>query len=200
MRKYLLGFVTFAFAFAILSISVFESSSSRHAFAAPLSSSKPVLEVQEIAIDYVLPYPGRILPDSPFWFFKAARDKVWLILTRNPLKKAEIRLLFADKRLGMSKVLFERQKAELAFLTLTKAEKYLETAMFEEDPTYLTKLATASLKHKQVIDEILKLAPEDAKPGIIKMQSYSKNIYTQTKNVLNSKGIPSPINPFDGEE
>ncbi|MEK7550274.1 MAG: DUF5667 domain-containing protein [Patescibacteria group bacterium] len=200
MRKYLLGFTTFAIAFAILSISVLESASPHYAFAAPSPSSQPTLGTQEITVDYILPYPGRILPDSSFWFLKAIRDKVWLTLTKNHLRRAELSLLFADKRLSMSKTLFERQKAELAFSTLTKAEKYLEMAMFEDDTTYLIKLATASLKHKQVIEEILKVAPEDAKPGIIKIQIYSENIYIQTKNALNSKGITSPINPFDGEK
>ncbi len=206
-KKYLYGIPFFALAFAILSISVLRSASARYAFATPPPG--PVLGNKAIAeIDYQLPYPGRILPDSPFWVVKAVRDRVWYSLTRNPSKKAELSLLFSDKRLAMSKMLFEKQKPELAFSTLTKGEKYLETAVSMEEEArkrgsdttdFLTKLTMGSLKHRQVINEILTVAPEDAKPGIIKMQDYSTNAYQKGRSALNFKGISSPKNPFDRE-
>jgi len=55
---------------------------------------------------------------------KAIRDKLWHVLTMDASKEAELSLLCSDKRLGMSKILFERGKPELAFSTLTKGEKY----------------------------------------------------------------------------
>lgn len=208
MRKYLLGILAFAFAFAILSISVFRSASVRYAFATPPST--PVLGSEDkIKIDYQLPYPGRILPDSPFWPVKALRDRLWHALTVNHSKAAELSLLCSDKRLGMSKILFERGKPELAFSTLTKGEKYLEEAVDHESEArkkgadtseILLKISNASLKHRQVIDEILTMAPEDAKPGIIKIEDYSTNAYNRTREALNSKGIPAPIDPFEGDK
>lgn len=208
MRRYLLGFLAFVFAFAILSVSVLKSASVRYAFATPFPFSV-LAEKTKMEIDYQLPYPGRILPDSPFWFIKASRDKLWHVLTTNHSKEAELALLFSDKRLAMSKILFERGKPELAFSTLTKGEKYLEEAISHEKEArergadtveFLLKVSKASLKHRQVIDEILIIAPEDAKPGIIKIQDYSKEAFNKNRETLNSKGIRSPINPFEGEE
>ena len=206
IRKYLLGFTLFVIAFAVLSVSVFKSASVRYAFATP--SPEPAGDTEKVDIGYTLPYPGRIMPDNPLWPVKALRDRVWYLLTTNPAKKTELALLFSDKRLGMSKSLFEKQKPELAFSTLTKGEKYLEESMIqakkagekgEDIYSFLGELSTASLKHRQVIGEILLTAPEDAKPEIIKTQDYSKNIYKETRDLLNSKGIAVPKNPFNGE-
>ncbi len=206
MRKYLLGLVTFAVAFGILSVSVLESASVSYVFATP--PPDPALESEIPEIDYQLPYPGRILPDNPFWVVKAARDKIWYTITVNPEKRAELALLFSDKRLAASKILFERKKPEIALTTLTKGEKYLEISWGNEElarqkgsetSALLTKLAIASLKHRQVIEEILPMAPEDARPHIIKVEDYSKALYKAASEALNSKGIPSPKNPFDGQ-
>ena len=107
-------------------------------------------------------FPGRVLPDSPFWPIKALRDKVWLWITTNPSREAELKLLFADKRLAMSQLLFEKEDYEVGYSTLTKAEKYLEEAGFAEKEgrksgmdtsEFLERLATAALYHYQVISE-----------------------------------------------
>lgn len=207
MRKYLLGFAVFILAFGILSISVLKSATPRYAFSSP--SPKPLTtETKEINVEYLLAYPGGILPDSPLWSVKAARDRFWYVLTFNPSKKSELALLFADKRLSMSKILFEREKPDLAFSTLTKAEKYLDIAVSEEAKArekgmdtadLLTKISLASLKHREVIEEILVLAPEDAKPEIIVIENKVKNVYKMTSEVLKSKGIAAPISPFSGD-
>jgi len=204
----LFGSFVFLLAFAILSISVFRSASPRYAFIGPLSVSAANEEGSGVEIDYLLPYPGRILPDSPLWPLKAVRDKLWHFFTFDTQKEAELSVLCSDKRLGMSKILFERGKPELAYSTLTKGEKYLEMALEHERKArekggdtveLLQKIANASLRHRQVIDEILNLAPEDAKPAIINIQNYSKQIYKEVSDVLSSKGITPPKDPFDGE-
>lgn len=208
MRKYLLGFGVFVLAFLILSISVLRSASPRYAFSSPSPKPDQKEKPSQVDINYTLPYPGRILPDSPFWPAKALRDKLWYFFSINTSKRAELLLLYADKRLVMSQMLFERQKPELAFLTLTKGEKYLESAFEIEEKSrqkgentteLLLKIANASLKHRQVIDEILTFSPEDAKPEIIKVQDYAKNIYQRASEILNAKGLSAPVNPFDGK-
>ena len=148
------------------------------------------------------------MPDSPIWTLKAMRDNVWYKITINPLKRAEIALLLSDKRLQMSKSLFENKKPDIGFSTLTKGEKYLEIAFADVNEAgkrgmntseFITKLATASLKHREVLDQILEIAPEDAKPGIIKIGDYPKNIYKETSSILNSKGLSTPKSPFIGD-
>jgi len=208
MKKYLFGTLVFLLAFVILSVSVLRSASPKYAFVSPSPEGVVAGQEDKIEIDYNLPYPGRILPDSPLWPVKALRDKLWHTITFDVSKEAELSVLCSDKRLGMSKILFERNKPELAFSTLTKAEKYLEDALVHErlaskrgdDTTeILESISKSALKHRQVIDEILTIAPEDAKPEIIKVQDYSKNVYKEAASSLNAKGVVAPNNPFDGD-
>ena len=210
LKRIALIFTAFFFAFAILSISVLRCSDvTKFAFSAsPTSTPEGTDQKVEIKIDYVLPYPGKILPDSPLWYLKALRDRVQFFVTSNPSRKSELSLLYADKRLGASRLLFEKDKPSLGLTTLTKGEKYLEKALLLEEEnrkngmdtkSFLTRLANASLKHWQEMEEIIDIAPEDAKPEVIKVQNYSKNVYNQARDALYSVGMPVPINPFDGE-
>lgn len=195
------------FAFAVLFTSILRTATPKFAFSMP-ANGEAVLGAQDLKIDYDLAYPGRVLPDHPLWPVKALRDRIWLTITTNSSRKAELKLLFADKRLASSKILFEKDKPEIAFSTLTKAEKYLEQALNQEKENrekgvdtsdFLRILSYASLKHRIMIDEILLMAPEDARPGISETQSYSKSVYEQTMHALNERGMPVPENPFDGE-
>lgn len=207
-RRILIVASTLLFAFAILFTSVLRTASVKYVFSQGTEIQEVGQENGVTEIDYILPYPGRISPDSPLWPIKALRDRLWLLLTSNPGRKAELKLLFADKRLAMSKALFEKDKSEIAFSTLTKAEKYLEEACTLEQENrqrgtdtseFLTILSKASLKHRQTIDEILMIAPEDARPGINRVQDYSKETYNRTRNALQGKGLPIVENPFESE-
>ncbi len=207
MRKYLYGFAVFALALGVLSVSVLRSASVSYVFA--VSSPSPSLTATPgtVKVDYQFPFPGKVMPDSPLWSLKAGRDILWYKITFNHSKKADIALLFSDKRLQLARALFENKKPDIALSTLTKGEKYLEMAAAEEEAarskgedtsTFLIKLATAALKHRETIEELMILAPEDAKPEMIKVEDYSKNAYKVARDALNSKGIPSPKDPFDG--
>ena len=52
---------------------------------------------------------------------------------------------------------------------------------------------------RQMINEILTIAPDDARPGIRKTQDYSIETYNKTKNALLEKGMPIVENPFESE-
>jgi hypothetical protein len=202
---------TLIFAFGILFASILRTASVKYEFSGIVNGAESigdVLGADSININYTLAYPGRILPDHPLWPIKALRDRVWLLITTNPSRKAELKLLFADKRIGMSKILFEKEKSGEAFSTLTKAEKYLEEACNEEKKNrdsgfdtaeFLKVLSVSSLKHRQVIEEILLIAPEDAKPKIIDTIQYPDSVYQKTMHALNEKGLDVPENPFDRE-
>lgn len=193
------------FAFGVLVISVLRTAEVKYKFNSSTSSSKTTLEKRNSKIDYYLVFPGRVLPDSPFWPVKAVRDRIWLWITTNPSRKAELYLLLADKRLGASKILFEQGKPEVGFSTLTKAEKYLESATNKEKENrekgietteFLQRLARASLKHFEIIQEIYELAPEEAKPMIIEVEFYPKKAFEEARNALLGKGSRPPENPF----
>lgn len=200
---------TVILAFIVLSVSVLRSSAIRPSMAFFSATPKPKLieDAQEKKIDilYVMPFPGRILPDSPFWPLKALRDRLWMLVTTNPMRKAELSLLFADKRLMSSYELFKLGKSQLALSTLTKAEKYLEEGSVLEKnerqggldtKSFLFTLATASLKHREVIEGMLNIVPDDIKPEVIKTEDYSRNVYKECRDALQSQGVSAPENPF----
>jgi len=155
------------FAFGVLSVSVFKARGETLAAAKPvlkfsISPSPTVIPTSKPEVKYYLPYPG-ILPDHPLYFLKMIRDRIWLWLTVDSLKKAEVLLLFADKRLGAGKFLIEGNKPDLGLTTLEKAEKYLERAATQleiakskgKDITKLKeKLNLATFEHERVINEL----------------------------------------------
>ncbi len=192
-------------AIAVLLASVVKASAIEYNFTQKPSPT-PTTNIPSVGIVYNVAYPGIVLPDNPLWPLKVLRDRIWLSFTFNPIKKSELYLLLADKRLASAQVLYKKGKSELATSVLTKGEKYLEAAISEEKiakaqgidtSNLLHKLGMCSLKHRQVIDEITQIAPEDAKPRIVETQNYSKAAYNEVKNRLSQIGVVAPQSPFN---
>lgn len=120
-----------------------------------LLSVTGLARAQEMSpVEYYLPYPG-ILPDSPFYKIKMARDWFSLRLTFDKTEKAKKELMFADKRINAAKSLFEGGKKELARSVATKAEKYLLQA-----GEHGADISKAILKHNEILIELnLPLTP-----------------------------------------
>lgn len=125
-------------------------------------------------IEYVLPYPG-ILPDHSLYPLKMLRDRILGWFTADPFKKAEYNLLLADKRLNSGLFLWEKGKIDLAEETFSKGEKYLEQALDEverakktgkDTNALMSRLSLATLKHQEVLNEVLAKAPGPAKEGL----------------------------------
>lgn len=114
-------------------------------------------------IEYALPYPG-ILPDNPLYPLKVMRDKILLFFTRDPVRKAQLNLLMADKRLVMGQFLWEKGKSDLSINTITKGEKYLllsSLGLWELKkqnnlpPGLSDKIDLAGKKHEEVITKLI---------------------------------------------
>lgn len=138
-------------------------------------------------IKYDLPYPG-LLPDSPLYFLKTARDRLINFLIADPLKKAEFNLLQADKRLGAGVYLFKKEKVELAETTLSKGENYLEQAIEKakeaqkqgrETSTLEDKLFLATKKHQEVLRELEEKTTGDIKKRFKNLSSRVQNFEKQ---------------------
>lgn len=134
IRKYLYGIVAFVLAFAILSVSVLRSATvaPAYGYSSPVPAPSPTPSPKP-EIVYALPYPGGILPDNWLWYLKAGRDRAQYVITTDKLKKADLALLFADKRLGASLTLLKNKKPDMGVSVLTKGEKYLEMAAHNEE-------------------------------------------------------------------
>jgi hypothetical protein len=206
-KRVVLIFFAFSFAFGVLFISVLRTASVRYEFNPLVSENGSFIAGDNnTLIDYYLPFPGKILPDSPIWPVKALRDKLWLAINTNPSREAELLLLFADKRIGSAILLFQKGEFDDGFSALGRAEKYLEEASLQEEENrkagydtneFLAIIAKASLKHYQIEREILAIAPDEAKPSIINMEVYPKKVFERSRNALLAKGIEPPKNPFD---
>ncbi len=119
---------------------------------------------------YTLPYPG-ILPDHPLYFLKIIRDKALDFVTRDKIKKANLYLLFSDKRVNMAIFLSKKGKNKLAVTTFSKGEKYflkipdLLTASKEQgvgpSPELVETLRVSNAKHRELANELLRVAPTE---------------------------------------
>lgn len=139
-----------------------------------------VEEEEEVAddgerVDYYLPYPG-ILPDHPLYWLKMVRDRISLWLTRTPTQRVDKLLLFADKRIGAARALWEGNQIDLAVTTATKAEKYMEQVVgelerfsgeIENEAMLVEQVERATAKHEELLTIMLQRA-DDASAKIIR--------------------------------
>lgn len=193
-------------AFLVLTVSVYRMTKIEYVFGkTPTLPAIARPNFNDNGVTYALPYPGEVGPDSPLWMFKALRDRILVATTINPSAKADLYLLMADKRLASAKILFDKGDPDLGVAVLSKAEKYLEMAHVEEriahqggasTSEFLRRYTLASLKHLEVISEVLTISPEDAKPIVIKIQNYPKNLYSEARNGLLEAGLVAPQNPY----
>lgn len=198
-KKVILITAALAFGFGILTTSVLRTSAqirSENYQVLPAATESgqtptPATEVKK-KVDYYLPYPG-ILPDHFLYPIKMIRDRILVFFTANPLKRAELFLLFADKRIGAAKSLVEGGKKELGVTTLTKAEKYLEKVVNQEKMArekgkdtiaFLEKMGKASLKHEELLLEIKEKVGESGQKAVDDALSYPRRAYEQVMERL----------------
>lgn len=203
-KKTVLITAVLVFAFGILGTSVLRTSAQTHQLrekvasenyqilsAATESGAIPTAEIRP-KVDYYLPYPG-ILPDHFLYPIKMIRDRVLVFFTIDSLKRAELFLLFADKRIGAAKSLVDGGERELSVTTLTKAEKYLEKAVNQEKVArekgketvaFLEKMSKATLKHEELLLEIKEKVDESAQMVVDDALSYSRQAYEEVMKRL----------------
>jgi hypothetical protein len=126
------------------------------------------------ATEYTLPYPG-ILPNHRLYPLKSVRDRIIEMFTREPSKKAELYLLYADKRINMAQMLGDRREWELSETTASKAEKYLlklqssleEASKMGGSPeaAFLNKTVQAAGKHRKILLNLRRQAPPTFRSG-----------------------------------
>ncbi len=133
------------------------------------AQSTPSAEI--LNVQYDLPYTG-VLPDNPLYFLKALRDNVLGLFITDPLKKAQYDLLMADKRLSGAEALLNKKEDALAITTLSKSGNYFFQSVQEaiiaktqgsEVNDIAGKLVAASLKHQQIIFQMMAVANKNTK-------------------------------------
>lgn len=204
LRRTFITSLALFFALIILGVSVARTSAQQpESFGEEMEQSEvlggdeAVLAAEsEVAepVEYPLPYPGSILPGHFLYPVKMIRDRIWLWLTTDSLKKAELLLHFADKRLETGRLLMDDQKVDDGLTTITKAEKYLEQATNQERAAFedgkdtaplLERLSKAVQKHEEVMLELKAQAPPTADPVLDTGLGYTQRVREQ---VQQSKG------------
>lgn len=111
--------------------------------------------------DYLLPYPG-ILPTHPLYPLKMIKDRIGLVLTTNPHRRALLLLHYADKRMAAANLLIQNGQSGKAISTAIKAEIYLGQAISNSQkidqtlaPAFFDQLKKAALKHEEVIEKLI---------------------------------------------
>ena len=141
--------------------------------------------------EYSLPYPG-ILPNHRLYPIKAVRDRLLEFFTRDLNKKAELYLLYADKRIYMAQMLAEQKEWELADSTASKAEKYLLKVKDTVDTlkgmgggvdiTFVPKVKQSALKHQQMLKDLTKKAPKQYQNNFKAAQKINSEFASWTKS------------------
>lgn len=183
----------FFLGFLVLGVSIFSTSSVKYVFSqAPYPSHAPRAIAQ---IDYEILDPA-ITPDSILWPIQAIIDRTEF--------SGEDLLENADTRLFSGRNMVNKGETERGFVVLEKAEQYLlkswgavyllPQSNKRDEEVY--KMALASLKHRQVLEETLAMSPDDGRAVVIKMMDYSKLVYERAEAELLIRGITPPVNPF----
>jgi len=192
------------FAFTILFISILKSVEIKYGDVSP-EKKEVVKNLEETKVSYQFPDPGTVLPGSPLWPLKALRDRIWLLLTTNPSKKADLLLFFADKRLAQAETLFREGEYAEGIATLSKAEKYLEKALIQgnenrkrglETKDFFRRIAISSLAHFEMMEKFYNFLPDQTRPLLVKNQDYPQKIFEHSRNALLDLGQNPPQNPF----
>jgi len=146
-------------------------------------------------VDYTLPYPG-LLPDSPFYFLRATRDKIISLLISDPLKKAEFDLLQADKRLAAGMYLRDKKKYEMAATSISKGENYFESAITQAKIAknkgqsvgdIASRLYKSAQKHEEVIKDLESRTKGNLKATFLAEEKRADDFEKRAKEFLPQK-------------
>ena len=157
-----------------------------------LGASDSSVKTPQEKVVYNLPYPG-LLPDSPLYLTKIVRDRITDFLTRDNLKKAQLYLLYSDKRAAMSLVLAHKGKSQLAIDTFTKGEKYflkipgLLTSAKKQGgqapSNFIETLKLSNAKHKELIEELIKILPQGLNQSLIVLTDLNQQVKTEIESL-----------------
>ncbi|MCB1118282.1 MAG: hypothetical protein KDK50_06870 [Chlamydiia bacterium] len=192
MQQRLLALPVIFFALIILLISFYRASELRFNFS-PTPAPNPISIKIENPIEYKLPEAGWLNPQNPVWPIRAAFDKLRLAFTIGESQKAGVLLYLADHRLAQSVQLAKDGEFDKSVSTLTKAEKYLEAAMQAEYKAridgaqtgeLMNKIYLASIAHKQNIEQISSISPDDARSYVVKIMNYPNMVLEQVSPMI----------------
>ncbi len=132
-------------------------------------------------IKYDLAFPG-MLPDNPLYKLKTLRSKIYAFLIADPVRKMDFYLKEADKGILAAAILIDKKKFDLADQTALKAEHNMTLLVTQfrqlpkkPDDALFEKVITASKKHQEVLESLIKRVPENNADTLKKVLNFSKS-------------------------
>jgi len=136
------------------------------------------------------------VPSSPLYFLKTWWETArgWFMI--DVVKKAEYRIMLANRRLEEIEVLAQKQKTEVIGETtdrfneqMAKANAYIEKAKAkgEDLEGVYRMLEDNRIKHQITFGQISNSLPEEAKAIIEQAKKTSQDSYESTKNTIKEK-------------
>ncbi len=142
-----------------------------------------------------LPSPG-LLPDSPFYFLEIIAEEIGNFFTFGDLKKAERYAALAAERLAEVQAVVEKGKPEFVERTLERYENQLNNSMARAERAQakdqnteqvMAKIGKATSVHLEVLAEVYKKVPEEAKSAIENAMKASVKGHEKAVEVLKAK-------------
>lgn len=150
-------------------------------------------------IKYNLAYPG-MLPDNPLYKLKVLRDKISVGLISDPQKKIDFYLLQTDKGILAAAMLIDKKKIALAKETALKAEHNFTLITYQlwtldkkPNDAFFDKLKTASLKHQEVLNSIVKRVSADDARKFQTVIDFSKRNWKTVEEYKNQLEAPTDL-------
>lgn len=180
----------------IVSFSAIRAMADENVLGVQTLAVNPIVDEKQALLEaennYYLAYPG-ILPDHPIYWMKMLRDKVIETLESNEMKKVELWMNFADKRLGGAKVLIEGNQKELGIQTATKANGYLHKAVLKLEELkkenvnvgdIANRMERETLKHAQVLNSLGKSESGDVTGKLNGLRDEGLKLHSRVEVVL----------------
>lgn len=201
-KRLILAAPSVLLALLILFLSIFRTTGIEYVFSMEPKDENATDSASLATVEYPLPENLEVSPSDFFWPMKALDDKVEVMVTRNPLSKASLLLELADERLVAGFSVLENGEFEEGLQVLARSEEYLvealEVAETREDAVdVVLKINASSLKHREVMEKVLILSPDDARVYVNAILDKTKLVYKESRVYLESHNSQAFPNPFE---
>lgn len=202
--RLLLPATSLLLAFIILAISLFSSSSLSYKITdLPTPLPEGPMTQDKFYVSYELPSINASYAE-PLRIFRAIRDRVDLLLTFDVLQKSQVLLDHSNDRLSIGEMLIRDGKINEGLASIARSQVYLEKAFQSAKnqegfraQNLMTEISLASLKHRERIESLMSIMPDEARSFTVEYLESTKYIYTESKLALEIKGLKAPSSPFE---
>lgn len=196
IKKLILVVGVLGLGFGMMGISTFRAMADEEVLGVQTVGVNPVVDEKQALLEtennYYLAYPG-ILPDHPIYWLKMVRDKIVELTTTDVMKRSELWMQFADKRLGAAKVLVEGNQKELGLQTAIKANGYLYKAVSSVEEIksqgrdvgdIANRMERQTLKHAQILENMGKKEEGDTGGKLNGLRDEALKLHARVEVVL----------------